>query len=130
MNEWLTIAVFDNNTDAHLLKSSLELKGVPTQLFDENSISIDPLHAISLGGIKLKVQRSEYRKLRIALKELDQYELLNDLKKWTCPECEGILTIQEKNTPGFIGSILTIWKKVLGKPLQEEKSCTECGFSL
>ena len=55
MEEWVTIAQFDNPSSGYVLKSRLEAEGITCFLRDENMTNIIPLGSLSFGGVKLQV---------------------------------------------------------------------------
>ncbi|MDE2091104.1 MAG: hypothetical protein KGJ08_04290 [Gammaproteobacteria bacterium] len=59
MDEYVTVATFDKTTDAHIAIGRLAVEGIRAQLFDDNMVQMDWLYAIALGGIKLRVARSD-----------------------------------------------------------------------
>jgi DNA-directed RNA polymerase subunit RPC12/RpoP len=58
------ITVFSSNVpmDCHILKGRLESDGIRTFLFDEHIISVHPFRAVTVGGVKLKVQEADAEK--------------------------------------------------------------------
>ena len=59
MDEYVTIATYDKTTDAHIAMGRLAVEGIRALLFDDNMVQMDWLYAIALGGIKLRVTRSD-----------------------------------------------------------------------
>ena len=55
----VTVKTFDNSMDAHLLKSRIESEGVRCFLFDDETVTMNPLFAQAIGGIKLKVNQRD-----------------------------------------------------------------------
>lgn len=60
---------FENPMQAHILKGLLESHGIFCFLQDEHSISINPLYANALGGIKLIINAADEEE---AMKLLEQ----------------------------------------------------------
>lgn len=58
MDEYVTIATYDKTTNAHIAMGRLAAEGIRALLFDDNMVQMDWLYAIALGGIKLRVTRS------------------------------------------------------------------------
>ncbi|MFO7722083.1 MAG: DUF2007 domain-containing protein [Bacteroidales bacterium] len=58
------ITIFSSNIpmDCHILKGRLESDGIRTFLFDEHIISVHPFRAVTVGGVKLKVQEADAEK--------------------------------------------------------------------
>ena len=55
MDEFVTIATYDQLLDAHIARGRLSAEGIETQLFDEQMV----MYALALGGIKLRVTRGD-----------------------------------------------------------------------
>jgi len=53
------VKVFDNYVFAHIAMGRLEEQGIRCWLNDENTVTVDPLLSIAVGGIKLMVPRSQ-----------------------------------------------------------------------
>lgn len=56
-DQLVTIATFNFNTDIRitLLASALESEDIPYHLKDENTLALDPLLSLAVGGVKLQV---------------------------------------------------------------------------
>ncbi len=73
MEEWVTIAQYDNPSESYVLKSRLEAEGIPCFLKDENISNILPMGSLSFGGIKLQVAlRDGFRALEIYYDTTDE----------------------------------------------------------
>ena len=59
MDEFVTVATYDKAIDAHIALGRLSAEGIEAQLFDEQMVQMDWLYSIALGGIKLRVARSD-----------------------------------------------------------------------
>ena len=65
MEEWITIAQFDNPTKGYLLKALLEAERISCFLKDENMSNLIP---VVTGGVKVQVPfRDSFRALEIYL---------------------------------------------------------------
>lgn len=67
----VTIAVFNTSVDAHLAMGRLEADGIECFLKDDNTIQINPLYNIALGGIKLQVVDADVEIAVANLRELN-----------------------------------------------------------
>jgi hypothetical protein len=74
MDEFVTIATYDQLLDAHIARGRLSAEGIETQLFDEQMV----MYAIALGGIKLRVTRGDEKVARRVL-ETDYSAALDDV---------------------------------------------------
>lgn len=86
----VTARIFDNPIDAHLLKSKLENEGINCYLFDEHTVTIDPLVSNAVGGIKLKISKTDIDKTKFILAQIENTPLTDDndviIK---CPNCDS-----------------------------------------
>ena len=88
--ELITIKTFDNAIEAHILKSRLESEGINCCLFDENIVSLNPLYNITVGGIKLKINKVDFEKTQEIIAEIDNTPLTNENDELIkCPNCES-----------------------------------------
>lgn len=55
---WVLVASFLQPIDAHVARIALESEGIEVVVDDEHTVSIDPLAAVALGGVKLRVRAS------------------------------------------------------------------------
>lgn len=80
MDEFVTIATYDKSIDAHIALGRLAAEGIEAQLFDEQMVQMDWLYSIALGGIKLRVARSDAQAARKVL-ETDYSAVLDETDK-------------------------------------------------
>jgi hypothetical protein len=57
--EYVIARTYDNYIPAHIDKGRLEEEGILCWLKDENTVTIDPLLSIAVGGIKLMVAKHQ-----------------------------------------------------------------------
>lgn len=76
-DELVTIATYDKSTNAHIALGRLAAEGIPAQLFDSHMVQMES--AIALGGIKLRVSRSDAEAARKVL-ETDYSAALEDVE--------------------------------------------------
>jgi hypothetical protein len=77
MDEFVTVATYDKSIDAHIALGRLSAEGIEAQLFDEQMVQMDWLYSIALGGIKLRVARSDAQAARKVL-ETDYSAVLDE----------------------------------------------------
>lgn len=77
MDEFVTVATYDQAIDAHIALGRLSAEGIEAQLFDQNMVQMDWLYSIALGGIKLRVTRGDEKAAREVL-ETDYSKTLDD----------------------------------------------------
>jgi hypothetical protein len=124
----VTLASFDNAIDAHLLRSKLENEEILCFIFDENMVSLNPLHNITVGGIKVKVMEED---LDVAQKLLDHVSMQpiknSDGTVLACPNCGSSHVTPGVKTTNIWGFIL--WILMLGMyPLDMKTKfyCQQC----
>ena len=130
--ELLTLKTVDTPIEAHLLKSRLEHEGIVAFIFDENMIALNPLFNLTLGGIKLKVHSSDWKKAQEILKQIDDAVLTDDdNKRIKCPRCQSTdLYYGFKSMKGFFGALSAILSIFSGSyPLYFKSvyKCKNCG---
>jgi hypothetical protein len=65
--EFMILEVYDNYIPAHIAMGRLSEEGIICWLKDENTVTIDPLLAIAVGGIKLMVAAHQAERARMIL---------------------------------------------------------------
>lgn len=130
--ELITIKTFDNSIEAHLLKSKLESENIMCFLFDENIVGLNPLYNITVGGIKLKINRWDIEKATQIINETEKSAWINDLGDIIkCPNCEseeiysGFKTM--KGAKGVISAIISFLFMVFPIYFQTVYKCKKCG---
>lgn len=128
----VTVRIFDNPINAHMLKSKLESEGIHVYLQDENTIGIDPLVSNALGGIKLKISENDIEKTRLVLKELDDTPYRDeDDNIAQCPKCESNdLIVGYNSMKGFIqifSAIISLLLMLFPLYLKTVYKCKKCG---
>jgi len=71
MTEFETIAIFNFPHEILVLKSILELEGIPFLFQNENLVSVNPLASYAYGGIQLKVHPNDFEKVQEILDNLN-----------------------------------------------------------
>lgn len=127
----MTLKTFENPAMAHLLKSKLESEDIVCFLFDENIVAVNPLYNLTVGGIKLKIDSSDYEKAREILAEIEGTSLTDDdgniLK---CPNCgsENIYNSPKtlKGISGFFHKLFS-YLAFMFVDTKSVNKCAECG---
>lgn len=128
----LTLATFDNAADAHVMRSKLESEEIPCFLFDEHSVTINPLYNITLGGIKLKVDE---RDVPIAMEIIEAYKQTKPTNESNeviqCPSCGSEELYSSFNSIKGIKAKLTflfyLLLAVYPAHLKRVYKCKSCG---
>ena len=64
MNDFVVVAIFNNQRETMKLRSVLERKKIPYIIQDETVVSVDPLQSIGFGNITLKVEEQNINKVK------------------------------------------------------------------
>ncbi|PCH99811.1 MAG: hypothetical protein COB81_10110 [Flavobacteriaceae bacterium] len=104
-DKFITIKVFDNAPEAHVLISKLENSGINCYLHDAFTISIDPLLNQAIGGIKLKVGSNDLDKAVEIINEIEGVPLTDEANNiLKCPKCGATdIYANFKSMKGFWG---------------------------
>ena len=83
-----TIRTFDNAIQANLVKTKLESRGLICFLFDEYSVTMNPLYTNTLSGIKLNVRVEDLDEAEAVILEMEAQLSTNKKgETLTCPNC-------------------------------------------
>lgn len=130
--ELITLRTFDNSIDAHLIKSKLEDEGIVCFLFDEHLIGLNPLLNHTIGGIKLKINNSDYEAANSILKQIEKAKITNDEGEIVrCPNChsDDILNNYRsmKGTKEVFSIVLSFFFMVFPIYSKTVHKCKNCG---
>ena len=90
MNDsFTTLAVFENSTEAHLVKSKLDSEGLKTMLMDERTIDSDPLISQAVGGVKLQVHNKDLDSALKIYNEIRAYNKDENENDIHCTNCNS-----------------------------------------
>ena len=64
MNDFVVVAIFNNQKETMKLRSVLERKKIPYIIQDETVVSVDPLQSIGFGNITLKVDNKNVEQVK------------------------------------------------------------------
>jgi DNA-directed RNA polymerase subunit RPC12/RpoP len=106
---FVIVKTFDNSMDAHMLKSRLENEGIKCFLFDEETVTINPLFAQAIGGIKLKVYQDDMPIVREILKDISETPLTDEEgEAILCPNCSSTkINTGFRSVSGWRGVVFT-----------------------
>lgn len=129
--ELITARIFDNPIDAHLLKSKLENEGVNCYLFDESTVTLDPMISNAVGGIKLKIEKSDTEKVKNLLQQIESspYKKEND-ELLACPNCQSsniVVGVKKlKGIAGFFSLFISLLMMIYPVSLNRVFICKDC----
>jgi hypothetical protein len=101
-------------------------------LFDENIVGLNPLYNITVGGIKLKINKTDVEKSTLIINETEKSALTNHQGEVIkCANCEseeiynGFKSM--KGTMGVISAITSFLIMVFPIYFQTVYKCKKCG---
>jgi len=101
------LKTFLSPVDANITKGLLESNGLEAFIFDENTLSVDPILTTALGGIRLMVRSSEYENASVILNEVNEVNI-KEQSNLKCPVC-GSSDIIIKNPPNWTYFIIMLF---------------------
>lgn len=129
----VTIKTFDNSIEAHMMKAKLESENIMCFLFDENIVGLNPLYNIAVGGIKLKINKSDIKKATEIIEETVKSSLSNDQGEVIkCPNCKsediysGFKSM--RGAKGIISTIVSFLFMVFPIYYKTVYKCKKCGY--
>lgn len=132
MNDFITIATYDDYLSANLDKQKLDEQGIDCYLADENTVTIKWILKNALGGIKLRVPAQQTEEaLRILNEKREEMQVdfklegkENDL---ICPNCGSNNTGTEKYSKSIAGwTWLLLGFPITATPIKQHR-CFYCG---
>lgn len=123
----VTIATFNEPTQAHILKGRLEAEGILCFLGDEHIVGAHPLYAVAVGGVKLKVTENDVEEAKAILRRIWQGNTLFDYDTIELAEPEQQQEQEPLSCPRC-GSSKTAQRPYLLQPLFGTRyECHNCG---
>ncbi len=130
--ELITIKTFQNSIDAHILMSRLENEDIKCFIFDENVVTLNPLYSVAVGGIKLKINESDFERAKIVISDIEGTPFTDDNNvAKICPKCKstdlysGFNTI--KDVKSFLAFIISFILYIFPFYLKKVYRCKQCG---
>lgn len=130
--ELITIKTFDNLMEAHFMKSMLESENIICFLFDENVVGLNPLYNITVGGIKLKINKLDLQKATLIIDASEKTKLTNELEEIIkCPRCQsedinyGYKSM--KGMKGILSLFISLLFMVFPIYVKRTYKCEKCG---
>ena len=124
--EFVPVQSFNNYVEAHIAMGNLQQQDINCWLKDEYSVTIDPILANAVGGIKLMVAKVQVPRAIELLKKVAESKPLH----YACPQCGSrdiqlIDALPKKNNwfTAFIGWLLGSY----AMPAKQVWHCDACG---
>ncbi len=124
--DFVVVWSYDNYVPAHLALGRLEEEGIHAWLKDENMVTVTPMFANAMGGIKLLVKEDEAEKAWKILNGLEQ----SFQSTQSCPFCKSH-NIQYVSSPrkplNWVMAIFTSWFTSFALSVEKVYHCFNCG---
>lgn len=124
---FVLVRSYDNYIPAHMMLQRLEEEGIKGYLMDEHTVTIDPILANAIGGIKLMIYNEQ---LERALNLIMQFEQAYR-EAAACPKChsKNIQYItQPNNVTNWFTAIATWLFGYYAVSFKNVYQCGDCGF--
>lgn len=96
---FIILETYDNYIPAHIAMGRLKEDGINSWLKDENTVTINPVWAQAVGGIKLMVAENDFTRASALLKQREKQHKATI----ACPRC-GSHNIEAVSTPRKISN--------------------------
>ena len=123
--EFIPVQSFNNYVEAHIAMGNLQQQHINCWLKDEYTVTIDPILANAVGGIKLMVAKVQVPRAIEILKGVAE----NNKQHYACPHC-GSRDIQlVESAPKKVNLFTAIISRLLGSNTISNQSwhCFNCG---
>lgn len=130
--ELVTLKTFNTPVEAHILKSRLESEDIPCFLTDENMVGLNPLYNVTIGGVKLKINKEDAERALAIVREIENTPLTDDNDKViTCPKCGSSNITSDytsiKSIKGVLALIVALLFSILPLYTKKVYKCKQCG---
>lgn len=121
----VVLKTFDNYFSANILLTRMQDAGMPCYLFDENTVTVNPVLGAAIGGIKLVVQKEHESAAREILQEFEN----EYIKAAVCPQCyKSKIELLVKQKPENIFTAFVTWIFGSYGVAQKIYQCQHCGY--
>lgn len=122
--ERITVKTFDTSVDAHLFRIELETEGIESFIYDEETITMDPLLSNAIGGIKVKINAKDIERTKEFLAKREEEH------NPPCPNCgsKRIMTNFRsfKSASGIISAIAAFLFTIFPPMFKTVNKCLDC----
>jgi hypothetical protein len=124
--EFVTVRTFNNYFSANILLSKLQDGGLRCFLKDEFTVTVDPILANAIGGIKLMVNKNDEAEVFEILKHFDEDYRRNAI----CPRCgsNNIELVPKRNSANMLAAILSWLFSSYAVSAENIYQCSVCGY--
>lgn len=121
----VVLKTFDDYFSANILLTRLRQEGVPCYLFDEHTVTVNPIFGSVIGGIKLVVSKGYEEAARSLINRYEE----EYAQQVVCPKCfQHKFTLVPRQSAGNIFTAILTW--FFGKYAVAQKvyQCNNCGY--
>jgi DNA-directed RNA polymerase subunit RPC12/RpoP len=122
--ERVTVKTFDTSVNAHLFRIELENEGIESFIYDEETITMDPLLSNAIGGIKVKINAKDIERTKEFLAKREEEN------NPPCPNCgsKRIMTNFRsfKSASGIISAIAAFLFTIFPPLFKTVNKCLDC----
>lgn len=122
--ERITVKTFDTSVDAHLFRIELSTEGIESFIYDEETITMDPLLSNAIGGIKVKINAKDIERTKEFLAKREEEH------NPPCPNCgsKRIMTNFRsfKSASGIISAIAAFLFTIFPPMFKTVNKCLDC----
>lgn len=122
--ERVTVKTFDTSVNAHLFRIELENEGIESFIYDEETITMDPLMSNAIGGIKVKINAKDIERTKEFLAKREEEN------NPPCPNCgsKRIMTNFRsfKSASGIISAIAAFLFTIFPPMFKTVNKCLDC----
>jgi predicted RNA-binding Zn-ribbon protein involved in translation (DUF1610 family) len=124
--ELVTVRTFSNYFSANILLSKLRDGGIQCFLKDEFTVTVDPILANAVGGIKLMVNKNDEAEVFQILQRFDEDYRLSAV----CPKCgsNNIELVPKRNSANMLAAILSWLFSSYAVSAENIYKCDTCGY--
>ncbi|MFZ1527663.1 MAG: DUF2007 domain-containing protein [Ferruginibacter sp.] len=121
----VVLKTFDNYFSANILLTRLQDAGVPCYLFDENTVTVNPIIGAVVGGIKLVVDKNDEPEARELIAGYEE----EFTKSAVCPKCfKSDIQLVTKQSPENIFTAVITWLFGSYSVAKKVYQCQSCGY--
>lgn len=82
------LKTYDNSIEAHMLKSKLESEGIRCYIFDEYTVTLNPIFSNAVGGIRVMIDAADQDAATKLFIEIQNSKLINQTNEVIhCSKC-------------------------------------------
>jgi hypothetical protein len=124
---FVPVRSYDNYIPAHMMLQRLEEEGIKAYLQDEHTVTIDPILANAIGGIKLMIYEEQLERGMRLISDFEQ----DYNQAVACPQCQSTnvdYITQPSNVTNWFIALLTWIFGNYAVSFKKVYKCSHCGY--